>query len=286
MSIENRYEFVLLFDVKNGNPNGDPDAGNMPRLDPESSHGLVTDVCLKRKVRNFIELTKENTPGYEIYVKEKAVLNAQNRRAYEALDIKPEKKKLPKDVQKAQAVTAWMCKNFFDVRAFGAVMTTEVNTGQVRGPVQFSFSESIDPIVPQEITITRMAVTQENASEERTMGRKSIVAYGLYQMHGFISAKLAEKTGFSDEDLETLWTALQQMFEHDHSAARGEMTTRKLIVFKHQDALGNQPAHKLFEHVHIQRVNGEKDTPATQWEDYQITLDKDNLDGVEMIELL
>lgn len=285
MSIENRYEFVYLFDVKNGNPNGDPDAGNMPRLDPESSKGLVSDVCLKRKIRNFIELTEENTPGYEIYVKEKSVLNMQNKRAYEALEIKPEKKKLPKDQQQAHDITAWMCKNFFDVRSFGAVMTTEVNSGQVRGPVQFAFAQSIDPIVPLEISITRMAVTNEKDLEkERTMGRKHIVPYALYRGHGYISAKLAEKTGFSEEDLKKFWQALEHMFEHDHSAARGEMSARRLIVFKHRDALGNLPAHKLFAAVKVDRISGEKNTPATDFSDYRINVDKEGLDGVEVYE--
>ncbi len=273
MIIQNRYEFVYLFDVTNGNPNGDPDAGNMPRLDPESSKGLVTDVCLKRKIRNFIELTEETTQGYEIYVKEKSVLNMQNKKAYEALDIKPVSKKLPKDVQKAKEITAWMCANFFDVRAFGAVMTTEVNSGQVRGPVQLAFAKSIDPIIPLEISITRMAVTNEKDLEkERTMGRKYIVPYGLYRVHGFISAKLAEKTGFSEGDLGKLWQSLQMMFEHDHSAARGEMVARKLIVFKHKDALGNMPSHKLFERVVVDRVKGEDGTPASGFDDYEIKI--------------
>ena len=205
MSIQNRYEFVYFFDVTNGNPNGDPDAGNMPRLDPESSKGLVTDVCLKRKIRNFIETAYENEPGYEIYVKEKSVLNLQNKRAYEALGVAPEAKKLPKDEAKAREITAWMCNNFFDIRSFGAVMTTEVNSGQVRGPVQLAFAQSLDPIVPLEVSITRMAVTNEkDLDKERTMGRKHIVPYALYRMHGFISANLAAKTGFSDEDLQKL----------------------------------------------------------------------------------
>jgi len=287
MSIQNRYEFVLFFDVTNGNPNGDPDAGNMPRLDPESSKGLVTDVCLKRKIRNFIEVAYENELGYEIYVKEKSVLNLQNKRAYEALDIEPEAKRLPKEEAKAREVTAWMCKNFFDIRSFGAVMTTEVNSGQVRGPVQFAFAQSIDPVIPIEVSITRMAVTNEKDLEkERTMGRKYIVPYALYRVHGFISAKLAEKTGFSDEDLEKLWQALQLMFEHDRSAARGEMAARKLIVFKHDSILGNLPAHKLFDTVQVTRVNGEKDTPATAYSDYEITINKENLKGVTVEELL
>ncbi|MET0051624.1 MAG: type I-C CRISPR-associated protein Cas7/Csd2, partial [Candidatus Thiodiazotropha sp.] len=278
MTIQNRYEFVYLFDVTNGNPNGDPDAGNMPRLDPESSKGLVTDVCLKRKIRNFIELTEGDTPGHDIYVKEKSVLNHQNKKAYDALEIEPVAKKLPKDEKKAREVTAWMCANFFDVRTFGAVMTTEVNSGQVRGPVQLAFAKSIDPIIPLEVSITRMAVTNEKDLEkERTMGRKSIVPYGLYRVHGFISAKLAEKTGFSESDLEKLWQALQMMFEHDHSAARGEMVARKLVVFKHKDALGNMPSHKLFDRVTIERVKGEPGTPAGGFDDYRIAIDSNGL---------
>ena len=287
MSIQNRYEFVYFFDVTNGNPNGDPDAGNMPRLDPESSKGLVTDVCLKRKIRNFIEVAYENAPGYEIYVKEKSVLNLQNKRAYEALDVKPEAKKLPKDEAKAREITAWMCKNFFDIRSFGAVMTTEVNSGQVRGPVQLAFAQSLDPIVPLEISITRMAVTNEKDLEkERTMGRKHIVPYALYRVHGFISANLAAKTGFSDEDLQKLWQALQMMFEYDRSAARGEMAARKLIVFKHDSALGNLPAHKLFERVTVDRINGESGSPAAAFSDYRININREGLQSVTIEELL
>jgi len=289
MSIQNRYEFVYFFDVSNGNPNGDPDAGNMPRLDPESSKGLVTDVCLKRKIRNFIEVTCENAPGYEIYVKEKSVLNLQNKRAYEAIGIEPntKDKKLPKDEAKARAITAWMCNNFFDIRSFGAVMTTEVNSGQVRGPVQLAFAQSLDPIVPLEVSITRMAVTNEkDLDKERTMGRKHIVPYALYRMHGFISANLAAKTGFSDDDLAKLWQALTLMFEHDRSAARGEMAARKLIVFKHDSALGSQPAHKLFDAVKVERVNGESGTPASGFGDYKISVVSDGLNGVSVEELL
>lgn len=287
MSIQNRYEFVYLFDVTNGNPNGDPDAGNMPRLDPESSKGLVTDVCLKRKIRNFIETAYENEPGYEIYVKEKSVLNLQNKRAYEALGITLEAKKLPKDEAKAREITAWMCNNFFDIRSFGAVMTTEVNSGQVRGPVQLAFAQSLDPIVPLEISITRMAVTNEKDLEkERTMGRKYIVPYALYRVHGFISANLAAKTGFSDEDLQKLWQALQMMFEYDRSAARGEMAARKLIVFKHDSVLGSQPAHKLFERVTVERVNGESGSPAAAYSDYRININREGLQGVSIEELL
>ena len=288
-AIQNRYEFVYFFDVTNGNPNGDPDAGNMPRLDPESSKGLVTDVCLKRKIRNFIEVTCENAPGYEIYVKEKSVLNLKNKRAYEAIGIEPntKDKKLPKDEAKARAITAWMCNNFFDIRSFGAVMTTEVNSGQVRGPVQLAFAQSLDPIVPLEVSITRMAVTNEKDLEkERTMGRKYIVPYALYRMHGFISANLAAKTGFSDDDLAKLWQALTLMFEHDRSAARGEMAARKLIVFKHDSALGSQPAHKLFDTVRVERVNGESGTPASGFGDYNISVVSDGLNGVSVEELL
>ena len=288
MSIQNRYEFVYFFDVTNGNPNGDPDAGNMPRLDPESSKGLVTDVCLKRKIRNFIEVTCENAPGYEIYVKEKSVLNLQNKRAYEAIGIEPntKDKKLPKDEAKARAITAWMCNNFFDIRSFGAVMTTEVNSGQVRGPVQLAFAQSLAPIVPLEVSITRMAVTNEKDLEkERTMGRK-YVPYALYRVHGFISANLAAKTGFSDDDLAKLWQALTLMFEHDRSAARGEMAARKLIVFKHDSALGSQPAHKLFDAVKVERVNGESGTPASGFGDYKISVVSDGLNGVSVEELL
>ncbi|EEX36426.1 Uncharacterized protein predicted to be involved in DNA repair [Vibrio metschnikovii] len=284
MTIQNRCEFVYFFDVTNGNPNGDPDAGNMPRLDPESSKGLVTDVSLKRKIRNYIQLTEENSPGYDIYVQEKSVLNQQNQKAYDALEIKPESKKLPKDQAKAKELTAWMCANFFDVRAFGAVMTTEVNSGQVRGPLQLAFAKSIDPIIPLEISITRMAVTNEKDLEkERTMGRKHIVPYGLYRVHGFVSAKLAEKTGFSEGDLEKVWKALEMMFEHDHSAARGEMVGRSLIVFKHENALGNAPAHKLFERVTVERLNGEEGTPAAAFSDYKINFNAEGLDalGVE-----
>ena len=287
MSIQNRYEFVYFFDVTNGNPNGDPDAGNMPRLDPESSKGLVTDVCLKRKIRNFIETAYENEPGYEIYVREKSVLNLQNKRAYEALGVAPEAKKLPKDEAKAREITAWMCNNFFDIRSFGAVMTTEVNSGQVRGPVQLAFAQSLDPIVPLEISITRMAVTNEKDLEkERTMGRKHIVPYALYRVHGFISANLAAKTGFSDEDLQKLWQALQMMFEYDRSAARGEMTARKLIIFKHDSILGSQPAHKLFERVTVERVQGESGSPAAAFSDYRINVDRETLQGITIEELL
>lgn len=277
-AIANRYEFVYLFDVSNGNPNGDPDAGNMPRLDPETNQGLVTDVCLKRKIRNYVSLEQEGAPGHAIYMQEKSVLNNQHKQAYEALGIEPEAKKLPKDEAKARELTAWMCKNFFDVRAFGAVMTTEINAGQVRGPIQLAFATSVDPVLPMEVSITRMAVTNEKDLEkERTMGRKHIVPYGLYRAHGFISAKLAERTGFSDADLELLWRALANMFEHDRSAARGEMAARKLIVFKHDHAMGNAPAHVLFDSVRVERVEGAADTPARGFQDYRVSIDAEAL---------
>lgn len=287
-AIANRYEFVYLFDVTNGNPNGDPDAGNLPRLDPETNQGLVTDVCLKRKIRNYVSLEKEGEPGHGIYMQEKSVLNNQHKLAYEALDIEPVSKKLPKEEAKARELTAWMCKNFFDVRAFGAVMTTEVNAGQVRGPIQMAFASSIDPVVPMEVSITRMAVTNERDLEkERTMGRKHIIPYGLYRAHGYISAKLAERTGFSEEDLELLWRALTNMFEHDRSAARGEMAARKLIVFKHEHPMGNAPAHKLFETVKVERVEGSDDSPARGFQDYRVTMDVESLpEGVSIEEKL
>lgn len=282
-AIANRYEFALLFDVQNGNPNGDPDAGNMPRFDPETGHGLVTDVCLKRKIRNHVALSKEGAEGFNIYVQEKAVLNRTNEMAYKEYDLKPEAKKLPKKVEDAQKVTGWMCSNFYDIRSFGAVMTTEVNCGQVRGPVQLAFAKSVDPILSQEVSITRMAVTNEKDLEkERTMGRKHIVPYGLYVAHGFISAPLAEKTGFSDEDLELLWNALTNMFEHDRSAARGLMSSQKLFVFKHQDKLGNAPAHKLFDLIDIQRKAG-SEGPARSFKDYTVTIGEAPA-GVEIIE--
>ena len=286
--IAHRYEFVYLFDVVNGNPNGDPDAGNLPRLDPETNQGLVTDVCLKRKIRNYVSLEKEDSAGYAIYIQEKSVLNQQHNQAYQALEIKPEPKKLPKDKAKADQLTRWMCANFFDVRAFGAVMTTDVNCGQVRGPIQIAFASSIDPVIPLEISITRMAVTNEKDLEkERTMGRKHIIPYGLYRAHGFISAKLAERTGFSTDDLGLLWRALINMFEHDRSAARGEMSARKLIVFCHEQPLGNAPAHLLFERVRVHRSMGENNTPARHFSDYQISIDRENLpQGITIEEYL
>lgn len=292
MSLNNRYDFVLVFDVRDGNPNGDPDAGNLPRLDPETNCGLVTDVALKRKIRNFVTLDKDGGPGFAIYMQEKAVLNNQHKRAYDALEIKPEDKKLPKDEAKAREITAWMCANFFDVRTFGAVMTTGINAGQVRGPVQLAFATSVEPVLPLEISITRMAVTTEKEAEaqsgdNRTMGRKHILPYGLYRAHGFVSAKLAERTGFSDDDLQLLWNALINMFEHDRSAARGEMAARKLIVFEHENAMGNAPAHALFDAVKVQRAEGTEDRPARNFSDYRVSVDAEAMPkGVSVRELL
>lgn len=282
--IQNRYEFVLFFDVVNGNPNGDPDAGNMPRIDPETSFGLVSDVCLKRKVRNYVSVVKQGESGFDIYVQEGSVLNRQHEKAYEHYKIKPESKKMPKD--KDKNVTLFMCDNFFDIRTFGAVMTTEINCGQVRGPVQFCFARSIDPIIPQDISITRMAVTNERDLEkERTMGRKSIVPYGLYRLEGFVSAPLAEKTGFSDQDLQLLWEALINMFDHDRSAARGKMSSCKLFVFKHGSKLGNASAKSLFDRVKVERRNDDKVPRA--FDDYLVVLDLPAVpDGVEVLELL
>lgn len=273
--ITNRYDFVFLFDVRNGNPNGDPDAGNMPRMDAETSHGLVTDVAIKRKIRNYVALVRGDAPGYDIYMRDGAVLNVEHRKAYAHFGIEPDtkSKKAPKD--KAQDLTRWMCDNFFDIRTFGAVMSTEVNTGQVRGPVQFTFAESADPIVPMEVSITRSSVTNERDAEknDRTMGRKHIVPYGLYCAHGFISGRLANDakkgTGFSEADLALLWEALINMFDHDRAAARGEMTARRLVVFKHDSDLGNAPAHKLLERVDVKRVG---DGPPRSYADYTVTV--------------
>lgn len=271
MELNKRYDFVLFFDVKDGNPNGDPDAGNLPRIDAETGHGLVTDVCMKRKVRNYIGLIKNEQPPYEIYVKEKAVLNNQHERAYVALKIKPEPKKLPKDIQKAKEITSWMCSNFFDIRTFGAVMSTEINAGQVRGPIQFVFARSVEPVIASEHSITRMAVTNEKDLEkERTMGRKFTIPYGLYRTHGFVSAPLAQQTGFSQEDLDLFWEALQNMFEHDRSAARGLMSSRRLIIFEHSSAMGNKPVQELFDRVTFKRKT---DGPARDFSDYAIELD-------------
>jgi CRISPR-associated protein Csd2 len=284
-AIENRYEFVLFYDVENGNPNGDPDAGNMPRIDPETSFGLVSDVCIKRKIRNFTALERENEAGYEIYVQEGSVLNQQHAKAYVAKGLDPKVKLKASEISDAK-VKEFMCENFYDVRTFGAVMSTEVNCGQVRGPVQLAFSRSIDPIVPQEITITRMAVTNEKDLEkERTMGRKHIVHYALYRLEGFISAPLAQQTGFSEEDLALLWKALINMFDHDRSAARGKMSSRKLFVFKHDCKMGNAPANKLFDCITAKKID--ENVPPRAFTDYKIALDIEAVpQGVVVLELL
>ncbi len=286
--MENRYDFVMLFDVKDANPNGDPDAGNLPRIDSETGHGLVTDVCIKRKIRNYVAIKKGEKPPHRIYFKDGVVLNNIHLEAYEDAGIKPEKKKLPKDVEKARKITDFMCDNFYDIRTFGAVMTTEVNCGQVRGPVQISFARSIDPIVTSEHAITRSSVTNERDLEkERTMGRKFTVPYALYRAHGFVNPFLAEKTHFSDEDLNLLWEAIENAFQFDQSAARpaGSMAMRKLIVFKHNSELGNAPSHELFELVKVEKNSG--DAPPRAFSDYTVTIDKEKCpDGVELIEKL
>ena len=300
--IRNRYDFVILFDVENGNPNGDPDAGNMPRVDPETGVGLVTDVCLKRKIRNYVELAKGNADPFEIYVREKAILNHQHQRAYSALnlDAAPEeqaqeateniatdakKKKPGKDKRKGSAddvsqARQWMCQNFFDVRTFGAVMSTGTNCGQVRGPVQLTFARSVEPIVALEHSITRMAVATEGEAEKqqgdnRTMGRKHTVPYGVYVAHGFVSSFLAKQTGFGEDDLELVFQALSQMFEHDRSAARGEMSTRGLYVFKHDSELGNAPAHALFDRLQV--TPKEPGAVARSFDAYSVAFDGQSL---------
>lgn len=285
--ISNRYDFVLFVDVRNGNPNGDPDAGNLPRIDPETSHGIISDVCIKRKVRNYVDLVKgvdisepdvpEGSLGYKIYVQEGAVLNDRNNMAYVHYGITPTDKKLPKKEEDALKVTKFMTDNFFDIRTFGAVMTTGRNCGQVRGPVQLCFGESIDPVVPMDMSITRMAAA--NASDEKenkTFGRKQYIPYGLYRIEGFISASLADRTGFCQEDLDLLFEAFMNMFEDDRSASRGLMASRELIVFKHQSKLGNVPAHKLFEAVRVDRTipDGQE---ARQYSDYKITVDEGSI---------
>jgi CRISPR-associated protein Csd2 len=284
-AVQNRYEFVLLFDVENGNPNGDPDAGNMPRIDPETNHGLVTDVCLKRKVRNFVEIAKGNNSPFCIYVREKAVLSTVREAAYKTVEGKN-----ATEADKVRRGREFMCANFFDVRAFGAVMSTKLNNcGQVRGPVQIVFARSIEPVTPLDTSITRMAVetakeADAQSGDNRTMGRKHIIPYGLYRAEGFISAPFAEQTGFSDEDLVLFWQALTVMFDHDHSAARGKMSTRKLIVFKHADRLGNAPAQKLFDLVKVRRRT-DADIPARKFEDYVVDIDTSGVPGKVAIEV-
>ena len=278
-AIKNRYEFVMLYDVENGNPNGDPDAGNMPRIDPETGHGIVTDVCIKRKIRNFVDTVKEGDAGYNIYVKQDVTLNAQDAKGVQAV------KDISDKAEKSKSFRDFMCENFFDIRAFGAVMTTAAKdkelsnvAGQVRGPVQLNFGVSIDPIVPREIAITRVAITTEEkgASASTEMGRKHVVPYGLYRQEGYISANLAQRiTGFSDEDLNLLWTAIINMFENDHSAARGKMTLRELIVFQHESPLGNAPSHKLFDLVTVECKAG-VDVPRA-YADYTVQVNTDAL---------
>jgi CRISPR-associated protein Csd2 len=290
--IKNRYEFVLLYDVENGNPNGDPDAGNMPRIDPETGYGIVTDVCLKRKIRNYVELVKGDAEGWKIYVKEGIPLNSQHKTAYIRENIPApqndnERKAIRNDAEKISRLRRFMCQNFYDIRVFGAVMNTDVPAGIVRGPVQINFSRSIDPIIQQELTITRVTVTEEGQDKLTEMGRKHIVPYGLYRAEGYVSAKLANDetkgTGFSEEDLTLFWDAVVNMFEHDHSAARGKMAVRKLFIFKHKDELGNAPSHKLFELVTVTKM--ESANPPRRFADYVVTIDKTNVpEGVTLIE--
>lgn len=276
--IKNRYDFVILFDVENGNPNGDPDAGNMPRIDPETGYGLVTDVCLKRKIRNYVETVKENDENYRIYIKDTVPLNRSDADAIKALGISEDLKAAKKsDPDIDRRLRNYMCEHYYDIRTFGAVMTTFVkgalNCGQVRGPVQLSFARSVDTIIPQEVTITRVAITTEADAEKKgtEMGRKYIVPYALYRAEGYVSANLARKTtGFSEDDLRLLWEAILNMFENDHSAARGKMAVRELIVFKHSSELGNAPAYKLFDAVTVQRKD--PTTPARSYRDYTVTV--------------
>jgi len=279
-ALQKRYDFVLIFDVKDGNPNGDPDAGNLPRVDPETGLGLVTDVSLKRKIRNYVQIKTEADglalAGHHIYVKEKAILNNQHVKAFAPLNAK-EAEEASKNEDKRNAARAWMCQNFFDIRTFGAVMSTKVNAGQVRGPVQITFARSVDPIMALEHSITRMAVTTEEEAKKqdgdnRTMGRKYTVPYGLYVAHGFVSAHLAKQTGFSDADLNLLWEALQNMFEHDRSAARGEMATRGLYVFEHGSELGNAHAYKLFENIAIAKKD--PDAVPRSFADYVVSVNE------------
>jgi len=292
--IKNRYDFVFLFDVENGNPNGDPDAGNMPRMDQDTGLGIVTDVCLKRKIRNYVEAVYEGKPGYRIYVKQNVPLERNNQEAFDYLNVKSSEIKdlKTKDPTLDVKIRDFMCENFFDIRAFGAVMTTFVtsnlNCGQVRGPVQLCFARSIDPIIPQEISITRITVASEKEKSDgknTMMGNKFIVPYALYRCEGFISANLAKKTtGFTEDDLNILWEAIVNMFETDRSAARGKMSVRKLIVFKHSSEFGNAPAYKLFEKIKVQRKDTDK--VARAYDDYEIIIEKENLpESIELIEM-
>ena len=285
--LKNRYEFVILFDVENGNPNGDPDAGNMPRIDPETGHGIVTDVCLKRKIRNYVETVKEDSTDYRIYVKDGVPLNRSDAEAYRELDVtdKTVKEKKKEDPELDRKIRDWMCKNFYDIRTFGAVMTTFVkaalNCGQVRGPVQLGFARSVEPVTPQALTIARITQATQKDIEEKgshTLGDKFIIPYGLYRCEGYISANLARKvTGFTEEDLSLLWEAILNMFEHDHSAARGKMAARELIIVKHDSELGNAPAWKLFEAVQVRRKDGNAVLPARSFQEYEVLVDEEHL---------
>ena len=280
--INNRIDFIYIFDVQDGNPNGDPDAGNLPRIDAETGMGLVTDVCLKRKVRNYVQVSKDLSEGYDIFIKEKAILNSEIDKAHDDEEVKKAK-------DKTAAARLFMCKNYYDIRTFGAVMSTGKNAGQVRGPIQFTFARSVDPIATAEHSITRMAVATENEAEKqngdnRTMGRKATVPYGLYVCHGFISASLAKQTGFSEEDLQLFFEALKNMFDVDRSAARGLMSAQKLIVFRHDSILGNAPANKLFDLVKIEKNT---DNPPRAFGDYTVTIDKNAIPtGVTVEELI
>ena len=283
-AIKNRYDFVYLFDVQDGNPNGDPDGDNAPRTDYETGQGLVTDVCLKRKVRNYVQIKMGEDQLNQIFVKEGAVLNNEIKKAYKALDLKPKEK--GKESDNKDKARQYMCEHYYDIRTFGAVMSTGDNAGQVRGAVQLTFARSIDPVMTSEHTVTRMAVTDEkDKDKERTMGRKATVPYGLYRAHGFISAALARETTFSEDDLDLLWEALKNMFDLDRSAARGLMAARRLIVFKHKDDLGNAPAHKLFELVKVEAKDPNR--PARSFSDYEITIDESKLPkGVQLLDLI
>jgi CRISPR-associated protein Csd2 len=296
--LQNRYDFVLFFDVKDGNPNGDPDAGNLPRVDPETGQGLVTDVCLKRKLRNFVLLTKHSVPGYDIFVKEKAILNDAIDAAYAAAGIKLDgedggkgkagKKRERGEGEEVDRARKEMCRRYYDIRAFGAVLSTGKNAGQVRGPVQLTFGRSVDPVVTLEHSITRMAVTtaadaEKLGGDNRTMGRKNTIPYGLYRAHGFVSPALAQQTGFTHEDLDLLWNGIENMFEHDRSAARGLMAMRRLVVFKHSTALGDAPAHRLFEAVSAHRRDANR--PSREFTDYELAIDRGRIPPtVEILE--
>lgn len=286
-AIKNRYEFVFYFDVEDGNPNGDPDAGNMPRIDPETGRGIVTDVCLKRKIRDYVDMVKEGADGYRLYVRKGATLNANDDEAIDALGLKEVKTVKKKDPEADKKIVDWMCRTFFDIRTFGAVMTTFTqggfNCGQLRGPVQLGFAKSVDPIMPREIAITRVTPTKEEDNKNNEMGRKFIVPYGLYRCEGYISANLARKsTGFSDEDLQLLWEAIENMFEYDRSAARGKMVLRKLVIFKHDNELGHAPAHRLFEAVRAEHTY-DSDRAPVSFDDYNVVVDESSIpEGVEV----